>query len=186
MKKEDVRTWLQVGKKLFDLFDFTDGQDCLMFKSEFELSDEVSYIPDVSLNEIPIDRELTEEEIEYVIEKMYTGNDFLEECKNNVKLAIDLFSYCDWQHPSSALADYAASADFEMVEICGQTYGQLFGETEQFTDDELYIISDAILNLIRTTNKAIKLTYDSAAIEVLQKTLAKYQTLNTKICGMLE
>ena len=37
------------------------------------------------------------------MDKCYTGNDFIDLCDGDVKLAERLFRYCDWQHPSSAL-----------------------------------------------------------------------------------
>lgn len=37
----------------------------------------------------------------------------------------------------------------------------------QFTDDELYMLSDGILSLIRNTNEALRLVYDSKSINVL-------------------
>ena len=56
----------------------------------------------------------------------------------------------------------------------------------QFTDDELYILSDGVLALIRNTNEAIKLVSDLKSIEILEDTLTKYRELNKKICDMLE
>ena len=52
----------------------------------------------------------------------------------------------------------------------------------QFTDDELYMLSDGILSLIRNTNEALRLVYDSKSIKVLQETQSKYKDLNRKIC----
>ena len=57
---------------------------------------------------------------------------------------------------------------------------------KQFTDDELYMLSDGILALIRSTNEALRLVCDSKSIEVLQESQKKYKDLNAKICGMLE
>ena len=56
----------------------------------------------------------------------------------------------------------------------------------QFTDDELYILSDGVLALIRNTNEAMKLVSDGKSIEVLGDTLTKYRDLNKKICDMLK
>ena len=57
---------------------------------------------------------------------------------------------------------------------------------KQFTDDELYMLSDGILALIRSTNEALRLVCDSKSIEVLQESQKRYKDLNAKICGMLE
>lgn len=45
------------------------------------------------------------EEIEEIIGYCYTGDDFIEECKRNVKMAEQLFYYGDWQHPSFCIPE---------------------------------------------------------------------------------
>ena len=60
------------------------------------------------------------------------------------------------------------------------------GIKEEFTSEEMYILSDAMLELIRTTNNALKLVYDKDSIRALQTTLEKYQRLNEKVCRMLD
>ena len=56
------------------------------------------------LNHIPLDRPITDpEELEEVLSQCYTGQDFINECQGDVEKAECLFSYCDWQHPSSAV-----------------------------------------------------------------------------------
>ena len=40
----------------------------------------------------------------------------------------------------------------------------------QFTDDEIYMLSDGILSLIRNTNEALRLVCDIKSIKVLQET----------------
>ena len=96
MTKNEVIKELRSGKKLEDLFKFTDGQECLIYKAnEFEVSDNVIYIPDIFLNGIVTDRVLTEEEINEAVSHMCTGNDFLEECNNKKDAARMLFSWCD-------------------------------------------------------------------------------------------
>lgn len=60
------------------------------------------------------------------------------------------------------------------------------GIKEEFTSEEMYILSDAMLELIRTTNNALKLVYDKDNIKALQTTLEKYQKLNEKVCRMLD
>ena len=57
---------------------------------------------------------------------------------------------------------------------------------KQFTDEELYMLSDGVLALIRNTNEAMKLVSDGKSIEVLGDTLTKYRELNKKICDMLK
>lgn len=98
MKSEEVKSALRSGKTLDDIFQFREGQDCMIFKADaFERGNNIIYIPDLDLNEIVTDRPLTEEEIERF--PMYTGNDFLTECNGKEDAARLLFSFCDWQHP---------------------------------------------------------------------------------------
>lgn len=107
MTKAELREWLRKGAIMDDLFEFCEGQECWMFKAqEFEPGENILYIPDTDLNDIPIAEHPTcEEEIEEIIDQCYTGNDFIEECDGNVEKAERLFWYCDWQHPSAALPE---------------------------------------------------------------------------------
>lgn len=71
-------------------------------------------------------------------------------------------------------------------EISAEDFNYELKNEKQFTDDELYMLSDGVLALIRSTNEALKLVCDSKSIEVLQESQKKYKDLNAKICGMLE
>ena len=79
------------GAFLVDLFDFTDGQECLIRKGNFEVSDNVIYIPDIYFNGIETESVLSDEEIENVLDHCYTGNDFVTKCNGNEDLARELF-----------------------------------------------------------------------------------------------
>lgn len=107
MTKEALRKNLEAGKMMDDLFHYSAGQQCTIYKAAaFTTGDEIIYIPDISLNDIPMDRPLRNgEEIEEVLSVCYAGVDFVQECAGDVKLAERLFYYCDWQHPSSALPE---------------------------------------------------------------------------------
>ena len=124
MTSKELEIKLQAGATLNEILVFVDGQDCTIFKAkEFCTGDEVLYIPDVELNEIPIniplnvDNSMSDnsngkwgsmtaaEQITLILSYCYTGDDFLSECDGNERLAEDLFHYCDWQHPSSALPE---------------------------------------------------------------------------------
>lgn len=106
---EKVRERLNNGEMLSEIFDFTDGQDCLIYKGEWNPGDDVIYIPDIDLNDIPIDRPLEKwteyygNEIELAISNMYTGRDFISIADGDKDIAEKLFYYCDWQNPSSAI-----------------------------------------------------------------------------------
>lgn len=102
MTKEILRKELECGKVLKDIFSFTDGQDCTIYKGKFDLenAENIIYIPDIFLNDIDIDADfLTEMEIKNVLENCYTTEDFIEEVQGHVNLAESLFDYVNWQHP---------------------------------------------------------------------------------------
>lgn len=105
MTKQEVIEQLKKGKTLSDLFIFTEGQECLIHKGNFAATDDIIYIPDIYLNKISIDIPLTKEELDDIENDLYSGNDFINECNGNVKLAKELFDWCDWSHPSSAIND---------------------------------------------------------------------------------
>lgn len=107
MTKTELNSCLKAGHVLEDLLPLTDGQECLIYKAtKFSEGEDIIYIPDVFLNEIPYDRAcVSADEIREVIGMCYTGNDFLELCHGHGKSATELFVYCDWQHPSSALCE---------------------------------------------------------------------------------
>ena len=108
MTKNELKMKLEAGAFLIDLFDLTYGQECLIYKGNFEISDQIIYIPDVDLNEIDTESVLDDEEIENVLNNCYTGNDFMTECNGHEDLARELFYFVDWQHPNiqDALACY--------------------------------------------------------------------------------
>lgn len=107
MTKGALRMNLKAGRIMDELFLYTAGQQCTIYKATaFTTGDEVIYIPDICLNDIPMDRPLRNgEEIEEVISVCYTGDDFVQECAGDVELAERLFIYCDRQHPASALPE---------------------------------------------------------------------------------
>ena len=58
MTKKALKDNLASGACLTELFNLTDGQDCMIYKGKFEVSDQIIYIPDVDLNEIETDSAL--------------------------------------------------------------------------------------------------------------------------------
>lgn len=104
MTKQELRSELCSGKCLDDLFRFSCGQACFIFKStHFVADDHICYIPDTDLNNIPLDDVVKGEDIDNVVSMCYTGDDFVDECGGDTEMAERLFWYCDWQHPSSAI-----------------------------------------------------------------------------------
>ena len=99
--------------------------------------------------------------------------DFMEEFVNIKELAKDLT-----QREMENL--------LQNQEIASEDFSYELENEKQFTDDELYMLSDGVLALIRNTNEAMKLVSDGKSIEVLGDTLTKYRELNKKICDMLK
>ena len=91
MNREQVKVELLKGRTLEELFEFQLGQECDIYKGEFSLSDEIIYIPDLDLNEIPIHEVVEKEEVDRVVNAMYSGMDFLEQCGGKEELAKELF-----------------------------------------------------------------------------------------------
>lgn len=92
--REILRKELECGKALKDIFSFSDGQDCTIYKGKFDLNnaENIIYIPDIFLNNIDIDTDfLTEYEIKNVLNNCYTTADFIEEAQDHVNLAKSLF-----------------------------------------------------------------------------------------------
>lgn len=115
MTKPELREYLKTGYYMEDTFDFGPGQECEIFKADrFEAGCEIIYIPDVYLNEIPTGAPVTDDEvIDEIVDKCYTGDDFIKECGGDREMAERLFWYCDWQHPSSALPEIDDSDEEE-------------------------------------------------------------------------
>ena len=134
MTRKEIEIELRKGRTLDSILHFVRGQECMIFKADkFQLGDEVLYIPDIDLNEIPTDEDLSrnEEEIKGVLEHCYTGNDFVDLCRGKIKHAQELFDYCDWQGPSSALDEII----FNEPEWFGEA-GALF------VGDDLFIVTE--------------------------------------------
>lgn len=121
MTKDQLVERLKNGEHLEDIFEFTDGQECLIYKGDFEVSDNIIYIPDIWLNELNVDNKATEEDIEDIIHNCYTGKDFMEECHNIENIAERLFNTVDWQHPD--IQDILDGYDEEDDEEFKEDYG---------------------------------------------------------------
>lgn len=121
MTKDELRTQLQAGKTLDDLFTFRLGQECLIFKEHLfpenpKARDEIIYIPDLSLNDLHPDKPCAdEEEIMHTLSCCYTASDFLEEVNGSQQRAETLFYFVDWQHPSSAIGEGGLFDDEEAI-----------------------------------------------------------------------
>lgn len=100
INKRELAARLKQGECLEEIFDFTDGQECLIYKGEFEVSDNIIYIPDIYLNKLNLGVVETGENLNDILKNCYTGNDFLKECNGYKNIAKALFDFVDWQHPN--------------------------------------------------------------------------------------
>lgn len=147
MKKNELNEKIAFGTPLGQLFEFSPGQDCEIFKADhFEPTDEILYIPDLALNNIDeyvdyIDEYETAWITQNILDCCYTGNDFIDLCDGNVEKAVRLFWYCDWQHPSSALDEIDDDEDETpekkpvVVRTNGDGYLTADGEIAVFSDE---------------------------------------------------
>lgn len=136
--KENLNKHLLSGGCMDELLLFTNGQECQIFKADdFTVTDDILYIPDLVLNEIPTDRPVEKREIDDILSCCYTGKDFLSDCDGDAALARRLFDYCDWQHPSSALPeldDGDESDQSETVEDQIARFASRIGKTLLFSE----------------------------------------------------
>lgn len=103
LTKEDLKARLMTRESLSNIYQFTPGQECEIVKaSKWIPGDLVIYIPDASVQDIPINRPIHDDGLEDVLSHCYTGNDFVEICEGDVEKAKKLSSYVDWQTPSAA------------------------------------------------------------------------------------
>lgn len=100
MTKKELKEKLNQGFCLSDILPETHGEDCMVYKGEWQISDQVIYIPDYTLNGIIPSRKMLPGEIQNLVENCYTGRDFLDICKGYTKIAKALFAICKWQHPN--------------------------------------------------------------------------------------
>ena len=68
----------------------------------------------------------------------------------------------------------------------GEGYTIVAANTVDFSDEELELLSEGIVRLIRDNCEAKKLVTAPAAVKVIDNSIAVLQYLNTKICNYME
>lgn len=124
MTKEETKKLLEQGKRIDEIFQLSEGQDCMIYKGEWpdnpEASDEIIYIPDIDLNDLEDDDVPVSEKLGF----LYIAKDFLNQTGENVLAAKDLFNFVDWQNPNvQDLMD--CTDDEEAKEIYGQSWEEM-------------------------------------------------------------
>ena len=144
MTRTEIEIELRKGRTLDSILHFRRGQGCMIFKADkFQPGDEVLYIPDIDMNEIHVDKDISVdiEGIYDVLGCCYTGDDFIETCNGDEKRAEMLFWYCDWQHPSSAYDEGAVDDDDEETEEHDEY--KIMSEIGTYNaGDDLYIVTE--------------------------------------------
>ena len=170
MTKQELREALLDGKRMDELFEFSSGQECEIYKSdEFCLGNDIIYIPDLDLNHIPSGT-CNEKEVDEILYCCYTGNDFLAECDDNLDLALRLFWYVDWQHPCSGIDEVID--DEEYVEMSAARAITLLRGVATWMSNNIGVDS-AIGNLFwlgATPEETIAIGFDEAKVKALYAT----------------
>lgn len=137
INKNELKARLKQGEHLEDIFNFTDGQECLIYKGKFEKSDNIIYIPDIYLNELETDTVVEDEEdLSNILKNCYTGNDFLKECNGCEKVARALFGFVNWQHPNiQDLVDLYDDEEDEFFKKFGIHFEDVCSEKEKNYDE---------------------------------------------------
>lgn len=71
-------------------------------------------------------------------------------------------------------------------EIAAEDFSYELETESQFTNDELNMLSEGVIVLIKNANEALTLVNDNKCIDALMELRQKYQILNAKICGMIK
>lgn len=107
MTKKELAEALENGKTMCELFQFSLGQECDVFKADdFKVGDEILYISDMYNCRLYIRPIKGMDDIEDILDCCYTGNDFLDAAGGNPILAEHLFNICDWQSPYTEAEEY--------------------------------------------------------------------------------
>lgn len=106
-KKELAEVLLKSGETMCDLFHFSSGQECDIYKADiFEAGENILYISDMYNCRLYISPIKGMEDVEDILDCCYTGNDFLDAAGGDPILAEYLFNVCDWQSPYTEAEEY--------------------------------------------------------------------------------
>lgn len=157
MTKEELKEKLEKGFSIAEILPLRNGVECTIFKAtQFVADDTISYIPDCEMNGVRFEAYLATEDIDIIMEKVYSGQDILAICGGDEAKAKDVWEYVNWQHPSTAYD-----------EMCEN------GWWDDNFDDEIAIPADKIISVLaifRKQNKgddATECLIDSICAELL-------------------
>lgn len=130
MTKKRLRRLLLRGKCLTDLFEFTDGQECIIYKGDFDKAKDkdIIYIPDLYIDSSLYDKKLNREQIDELLYRVCAKRDFLRESEGHYNIAYELFDFVDWQYPNiQDLLDCYSGEDDLFFERFGVNVDELSG-----------------------------------------------------------
>lgn len=113
MTKEQLKNHLEKGDTLKELFPFSKGDNCEIYKADSLWEgdqNDVVYIAD--LYQVPLDSSLTDsdpEDIEDTLNRSFTRGDFLDVCGGDSETAEALFTLVEWQGLLTARNQYGRS-----------------------------------------------------------------------------
>lgn len=114
MTKKELVVELQSGKIMSDIFPFTSGQECLIFKEEeWKAGEDIVYISDMYFPKFYLKPVKSAESLEDILDCCYTGNDFLEAAGGDESLAREFFGLCDWQSPFTVADEVEREMEME-------------------------------------------------------------------------
>ena len=170
----ELEAKLRAGAQLDQLFEFTTGQCCQIYKAkdvkQFDGNHDIIYIPDTSLNEIPTDRALDSREINAILEFFFTSYSFMETCLWDERMARRVFDVCDWQLPSTALDELRREDEEEAVD------GEILGETESRS---VFVEADSFRRLLLGAAGGYELQGYHEAAEVVTHVVDALDELTT-------
>lgn len=154
MKYEELVAELSAGKTLESLLDLTKGQDCFIYKAKgkcFDLN-EVIYIPDVSLNDIPTDYVMSKDDLaEWAIgDGIYRHYNPIEWTATIEELEPGIYGY------TSTTVSNIPAENYEMLTVlCNGTYMNIKGHVKIVYDSNAPYIEYKSTNTVNTDSVII-------------------------------
>lgn len=106
--KDQAIALLKEGKSIAEIFDLIEYEKYQFYKAkEWDPGDTVLYIPDLWNHGVPahVSLLLSDEDIETMMQLLFTGRDFIEICEGDKAIAKEVFENIDGAMPKEAYED---------------------------------------------------------------------------------
>lgn len=187
INKRELAARLKQGECLEEIFDFTDGQECLIYKGEFEVSDKIIYIPDIYLNKLNLGVVATGENLidpvylvsqtinesaygtsalsKKAITKVITGDSVKKDANGNVTGFQKVNGkYITKTIPETTVYNlYGIKAYDSDPQLCGSSYAYYMGWTsvdKALNGAAQYVADNYIHNTVYQQNTLFKMRYN--------------------------